>query len=203
MLKRCRQCVAVDVTHITTTAELRLDIHRAISQKLSAVVKMMQVTVGKSYWWWWGFCLNKESPNSIFQHKTNSWRNYPVCWSAASALFYIICTKIKARFKALQGTGLAFVSTVSSTTGLWLGLVPAQCRLLKRDNKEARGGYFSARGLNLVFHKGCGVAAGPVRLFSHHLNSSNTACRCNFMTLPVFPDRYPHFWNNRVLLQHL
>ena len=90
------------------------------------------------------------------------------------------------RFKALQGTGLGFVSAVSSTTGLWLALVPAQCRLLERENKEARGGYFSARGLNLILSEGCGAAAGPVRLFSHHSNSSNAAWVYHFMALPLF-----------------
>lgn len=65
MLKRCRQRVAMDVTHITTTAELRLDMHRTISQNLSAVVKMMRVTVGKSCWWWQGFCLKKEKESQL------------------------------------------------------------------------------------------------------------------------------------------
>lgn len=45
------------VTQVSTTAELRFDTHRTISQKLSAVVKMMQVTVGKSCCWQRGYCF--------------------------------------------------------------------------------------------------------------------------------------------------
>lgn len=122
---------------------------------------------------------------------------------AVNTLFCVICTKIKVRFKALCDAGLGFVSTISSTTGLWLGLVPAQCRLFKSKNKEVRGGDYSAIGLNLVLGKGCGAAAGPARLFSHHLNTSNPAWMYNFLTLPLFSLTGIQSFGIRVLLQHL
>lgn len=40
--------------------------------------------------------------------------------------------------------------SVFSTTVLWLGLIPAQRRLLKEEDKEARGEYLSAKSLNGV-----------------------------------------------------
>lgn len=135
---------------------------------------------------------------SIFLHKFLM--KFP---SAVNTLFCIICTKIKVRFKALCDTGLGFVNTISSTTGPWLGLVPAQCRLFKSKNKDVRGGDYSAIGLNLVLRKGCGAAAGSARVFSHHSNTSNPAWMYNFLALPLFSLTGIQIFGIIVLLQHL